>query len=209
MANQELEDYSKEFSSVQSDILSRLEAFTIQNHHGSNMLSGPLQGRFLAMISRMLKPKLIVEIGTYTGYSALCLAEGLPTDGRLITIDTDINLSSTHESFLLKSIHADQIVVKYGDAKVLIPAIEGIFDLVFIDGAKKDYLFIYEQCVMRMRSGGVLLIDNVLWKGKVLEEEKDSVTQAIHDFNHYVRKDQRVDHVLLPLRDGIMMVQVK
>ncbi|MCB0604890.1 MAG: O-methyltransferase [Saprospiraceae bacterium] len=189
--------------------LQELDIYTHQHHHSPNMLSGAYQGRLLSMISKMVKPKNIIEIGTYTGYSALCLAEGLSPGGMVHTIDVDERLKKTHDMFIKNSPWSGSITTYFGDAKQVIPELGIRPELVFIDGAKKDYSVLFDICLPLMPSGGVILADNVLWKGKVLEEDMDDRTRAIHQFNHKVSQSPEVEKILLTIRDGLFWIVKK
>jgi len=173
------------------------------------MMSGVVQGRFLSMISAMSAPKRILEIGTFTGYSALCLAQGLATGGVLHTIEQNDELEELICQGISKAGLTERIVLHIGDAIEVIPQIEEIFDLVFIDGDKREYVAYYEAAMEKLRPGGFILADNVLWDGKVLEKPipHDAQTQGIVAFNAHVQADPRVENVLLPLRDGLMMMR--
>jgi len=173
------------------------------------MLSGLVQGRFLSMISAMIAPKRILEIGTFTGYSALCLSKGLAPDGLLHTIECNDELEELIQQAIEKGGRRGQIVLHIGDALTIIPQIDETFDLIFIDGDKRDYTAYYEAALSKLRTGGFILADNVLWDGKVLEEPlpQDAQTQSIATFNSYVHDDPRVENVLLPLRDGVMLAR--
>jgi predicted O-methyltransferase YrrM len=174
------------------------------------MLSGHLQGRFLSMVSKMVRPKYILEIGTYTGYSALCLAEGLQPDGKLVTIDINEELESMCRRYFSQSPYHQQIDLRIGDAKAIIPQLNYPFDLVFIDADKENYLFYYELLIPKLPSGAFILADNVLWSGKVLDEQhKDKETQSLREFNTHILNDTRVEKLLLPVRDGVMIIRVK
>jgi predicted O-methyltransferase YrrM len=171
------------------------------------MLSGHMQGRVLAMFSQMIRPSVILEIGTYTGYSALCLAEGLQPDGKLITIDINEELEGgVRASFKASRFH-HQIDYRVGNALEIIPMLNDSFDLVFIDADKENYSRYYDLVINRVPLGGYILADNVLWSGKVLSEKPDKDTQAIQHFNRKVHMDSRVENVLLPIRDGIMIMR--
>ena len=173
------------------------------------MLSGHLQGRFLSFISKVYQPALILEIGTYTGYSALCLAEGLQQEGRLMTIDVNEELESFTRSFFDRSSFKNQIDYRIADAAVEIPSISGPIDLVFIDADKRNYALYFDLVIDKMRSGGLILVDNVLWSGKIIDEfAKDKSTQALRDFNTKVATDSRVEPLLLPIRDGLFLLRV-
>jgi predicted O-methyltransferase YrrM len=173
------------------------------------MLSGHLQGRFLSFIAKVYQPSLILEIGTYTGYSALCLAEGLKQGGRLITIDVNEELETFTRSFFDRSSYKEQIDYRIADAAVEIPFIAGPIDLVFIDADKRNYALYFDLVISKMRSGGLILVDNVLWSGKIIEESaRDKSTQALRDFNTKVANDSRVEPLLLPIRDGLFLLRV-
>lgn len=173
------------------------------------MLSGPLQGRFLTLISQIMRPRRILEVGAFTGYSALCLAKGLAEDGILHTIEVNDELRSILETFVQRANLQQQIVLHVGDAAEIIPALEEMFDLVFLDAGKMDYLRHYELALPKLRAGGLLLADNVLWSGKTLFDPEDETARALHAFNEHVQADDRVENLLLPLRDGLMLVRKK
>ena len=173
------------------------------------MLSGHLQGRFLSFIAKVYQPSLILEIGTYTGYSALCMAEGLKAGGRLITIDVNEELETFTRSFFDRSAYKEQIDYRIADAAHEIPAIEGPIDMVFIDADKRNYALYFDLVIDKMRSGGLILVDNVLWSGKIIEDSaRDKSTQALRDFNTKVANDARVEPLLLPIRDGLFLLRV-
>lgn len=203
-------EYCERFSSPESPALHDLNRYTHANVLQPRMLSGHLQGRVLSMISHMIKPNIVLEIGTYTGYSAICLAEGLAANGRLITIDVNPEL----EDVILS--HADQAGLKgkiqfiVGDAYQIIRTLPHSYDLVFIDADKLSYSKYYEQVLERLNPGGFILVDNVLWSGKVVDEkelEKDKDTKSLHEFNTKVAIDTRVEKVLLPIRDGLYLIR--
>jgi predicted O-methyltransferase YrrM len=173
------------------------------------MLSGHLQGRVLKMLVQMMRAKTILEIGTYTGYSALCMAEGLPDEGRLITIDINDELQWIQDKYFMLSPHGHKIERHFGDAREVIPMLPLDFDLVFMDADKENYLHYYELLLTRLKPGAVILIDNVLWSGKVLHEPhpNDLETQVMKALNKRVTEDPRVENVLLPIRDGLMAVR--
>lgn len=200
--------YCESVSSAVPDYLTNLEAYTRANHQGAGMISGAFQGRFLAFMSRLIQPKIVLEIGTYTGYSALCFAEGLAPGGKVHTIDIDGNLQDTHEKFIGASPFRDQIKIHYGDATLLIPELGIQPDLVFIDGAKKDYTKILDIVLPMMPAGGMILADNVLWKGRVIDpSDTDNKTPAIRAFNERVAADAGLDKFLLPIRDGLFCIR--
>lgn len=171
------------------------------------MLSGHLQGRVLAMISRMIQPKRILEIGTYTGYSAICLAEGLQPGGKLITIDVNEELEDMVRKNFEKAALSAQIDFRIGNAVDIIPQLNEKFDLVFIDADKENYSRYFDLVIDNVNLNGIILADNVLWSGKVLDEKPDKDTKAIIGFNRKVAEDERIQNVLLPIRDGIMMMR--
>lgn len=205
-----IEEYARLMSEPESELLKRLNRETHAMVLQPRMLSGHLQGRFLAFLSKLIQPKLIVEIGTYTGYSALCLAEGLAPQGKLITIDINEELEDFTRSFLVESPFATQIEYRIADAKEIIPHIEGPIDLVFIDADKKNNDLYYELIIDKVRPGGVLMVDNVLWSGKITDEKaNDKSTKALKEFNEKCSRDARVEPLLLPIRDGILILRKK
>ena len=208
-ASARLDDYLLQHVSSQDAALAWIERQTQLRMVHPRMLSGVVQGRFLTMISQMLRPSCIVEIGTFTGYSALCLAQGLAEGGVLHTIECDDELEDLIREALAMAGCSEQVVLHIGEALKLIPQISGPYDLVFIDGDKREYTAYYEAVLPRLRSGGYILADNVLWDGKVLDASlcTDAQTKAIVAFNQYVQTDPRVENVLLPLRDGLMMIR--
>ena len=199
--------YSEKHTSPESALLARINRDTYASVLMPRMLSGHLQGRFLSMVSQMIRPKYILEIGTYTGYSALCLAEGLTPDGRLITLDINEELESRVRGYFSQSNYALKIEFRLGNALKIIPELSETFDLVWIDADKGNYSNYFDLVIDKVRSGGFILADNVLWSGKVLEEKPDNDTRAIMDFNKKVSADTRLEKVLLPIRDGIMMMR--
>jgi caffeoyl-CoA O-methyltransferase len=209
--SEDLEDYIERHTDAVPEILQQLERETWQKIINPRMLSGAIQGRFLSMMSKMMQPQLVVEIGTYTGYSALSLLEGLAATGVLLTIDINDELDAIHQKYLLRHPSRHQIQRLFGDALDILPTIEGPIDLVFLDADKSNYLSYYDLLIPRMRSGGLLLIDNVLWSGKVVEPIKDGDidTTVMLALNRKVQEDPRVDNVLLSMRDGLMMVRKK
>lgn len=206
----EIEEYARLHTEKEPDLLQQLNRETHAKVLYPRMLSGHLQGRFLSMISKMIRPKYILEIGTYTGYSALCLAEGLQSEGKLVTIDINEELESMCRRYFSQSPYHQQIELRIGDAKVIIPQLTYPFDLVFIDADKENYLFYYELLMPKLHSGAFILADNVLWSGKVLDSEyKDKETQSLREFNTHILNDTRVEKLLLPIRDGVMLIRVK
>jgi predicted O-methyltransferase YrrM len=173
------------------------------------MLSGQVQGRFLSMISKMIKPVNILEIGTYTGYSALCLAEGVQEKGELHTIEIDEELEDIITKYFRQSFHKEKLYLHIGNALEIIPSLKKTWDLVFLDAEKKEYLQYYEMILPHLKKGGFLLADNVLWNGKVTESvsENDAETQAVMRFNDFIQNDPRVENLLLPVRDGLLLME--
>jgi predicted O-methyltransferase YrrM len=208
---QDLSEYCESYTSPESEPLAKLNRETHVKVVSPRMLSGHLQGRFLSFISKLQQPKLIVEIGTYTGYSALCLAEGLAENGKLISIDVNEETSAFAKSFIEKTGYAQKIELVLADAKAYIPTIKDAVDLVFIDADKKNYLNYYHLVIDKLNKGGLIIADNVLWSGKITlpESEMDKETLALHQFNQFVQKDNRVENLLLPIRDGLMVVRKK
>lgn len=202
----ELTEYAERFTSDESPVLKELREHCYAHYEDSSMLSGFYQGRLLSMFSRMIRPRVVLEIGTYLGYSALCFAEGLAEGGKVITLDVNEETNKVARSFVEKSEYKDRIEFRLGNAVEIIPAIPGSFDLVFIDADKPNYTNYYNLVIDRVRPGGFIIADNVLWSGKVLDEVKDENTQALHDFNQMVLADDRVSNILLAVRDGLMVV---
>ena len=207
----ELSDYCENNTSAETDILAQLNRETHLKVVSPRMLSGHLQGRFLSFISKLQQPKLVVEIGTYTGYSALCLAEGLTENGKLVSIDVNEETSAFAKSFISKTEYANKIDLVLADAKDYIPTIKESIDLVFIDADKKNYLNYYHLVIDKLNKGGLIIADNVLWSGKITMSENamDKETLALHQFNQFIQLDNRVENLLLPIRDGLMVVRKK
>lgn len=207
----ELSAYCENNTSAETDILAQLNRETHLKVVSPRMLSGHLQGRFLSFISKLQQPKLVVEIGTYTGYSALCLAEGLAENGKLISIDVNEETSAFAKSFIQKTEYSNKIELVLADAKDYIPSIKESIDLVFIDADKKNYLNYYHLVIDKLNKGGLIIADNVLWSGKITmpESAMDKETLALYQFNQFVQKDNRVENMLLPIRDGLMVVRKK
>lgn len=204
-----LTDYAEDFTSGESDLLRELREHCYAHYTDSGMLSGFFQGRVLSMLSHMIRPKVVLEIGTYLGYSALCLAEGLADGGKVITLDVNEDTNKVAREFVERCELKYKIDFHLGNAIDIIPKLPETFDLVFIDADKPNYSNYYDLVFDRLRSGGFIVADNVLWSGKVLLDEKDEDTQALHDFNKMVRADERIENVLLAIRDGLMVVRKK
>jgi predicted O-methyltransferase YrrM len=203
-----LDSYLLEHSSQEDPVLKELARQTYLNEIHPRMLSGHILGSFLTLFSKMLSPERILEIGTFTGYSAICLARGLREGGRLTTIEVNDELQETSLEFFRRAGLEEQIDLINGDAKDLIPTLTGNFDLVFLDAHKDDYPDYYDLVIERVPSGGYILADNVLWGGKVLENPlPDATTRTIDQFNQKVNGDHRVENLILPLRDGVMVIK--
>lgn len=206
-----IEDYCKEHTSKESEALRYIDRQTHLRFLKPNMISGNWQGNLLKVLSLLVQPKNVLEIGTFTAYATLCLADGLAEDGVVHTIEKDVIL----EDFILSTIekygYEDRIKLHIGNAMEIIDQIEGDFDLIFIDADKANYPAYLEKCVSRLRSGGLIIADNILWYGKVVLPVKDSdkETKAIKLFNETVSKDSRFDSLILPIRDGIMVARKK
>jgi caffeoyl-CoA O-methyltransferase len=206
--NPVIQQYCDDHTQPESDVLKRLSRHTFANVMQPRMLSGHFQGRLLAMLSKMIRPRYILEIGTYTGYSAICLAEGLSEGGKLITIDINPEHEDSIHRFIDEAGMSNSIQFIVGDALNIIKTLPHKFDLVFIDADKPNYLKYYEQAIDCLNDGGYFIADNVLWSGKVIDEQRlarDKDTQFLHAFNERIHSDDRVEHILLPLRDGLMM----
>jgi caffeoyl-CoA O-methyltransferase len=202
-----IQAYAEKHTSPESELLRKINRDTHAHVLRPRMLSGQLQGRLLSMISCMVRPASILEIGTYTGYSALCLAEGLQAGGRLVTIDINEELEEKVRAYFLRSGMNDRIEYIVGNAVQIVPALKQTFDLVFIDADKENYSRYYDLVIDNVNLGGIILADNVLWSGKVLDGKPDKDTKAIVEFNARIQQDARVENVLLPVRDGIMMMR--
>ncbi|MCL2726752.1 MAG: O-methyltransferase [Bacteroidales bacterium] len=205
----DIDKYVQSHTSPADEALSWIERQTHLHAIHPRMLSGVVLGRFLSMVGVMLTPGRVLEIGTFTGYSALCLAKGMGPDGVLHTIECNDEWEELIRQGFSRAGLAERIVLHIGDAVAVIPQINETFDLVFIDGDKREYIAYYEAAMDKLRPGGFILADNVLWDGKVLNEPlpRDAQTQGIAAFNDHVQADPRVENVLLPLRDGLMMVR--
>jgi predicted O-methyltransferase YrrM len=210
-------NFSKDFNNYislhttpEDALLQELTRTTNLHAMQARMLSGHIQGKLLELISKMISPSNILEIGTFTGYSAICLAKGLAPDGVLYTIDINDELRYIAEDFINRSPVADKIKLYTGDALQIIPQIDANFDLVFIDGDKREYIAYYNAVIHKTKKGGYIIADNVLWSGKVIEKVKpnDKYTTALLNFNSLVQNDTRVENLLLPLRDGMMILRV-
>ena len=209
LVNEAIEGYSEKYTSGESKVLRELRQKTFGEREDSRMLSGFYQGRLLAMFSKMLGPKRILEVGTYMGYSTLCLAEGLTADGKVITLDVEPETNQIARDFWAKTELGSKIESHLGQATGIIPNLEETFDLVFIDADKANYSTYYDLVFPKMRIGGLIIADNVLWSGDVLNadmgEDVSVSTQALHDYNVKINSDDRVSNILFAVRDGLMV----
>ena len=208
--SEELERYIEQHSQKEPELLVALNRETHQKVLQPRMLSGHFQGRVLSMLSKLIRPEHILEIGTYTGYATLCLCEGLQKKGSVDTIDINEELAFIQKKYFDLSPWKDQITQHIGDAMEIIPSIDKKYDLVFIDADKENYLNYYDMIVPKMKVGGIILSDNVLWSGKVLDEPnpKDLSTNILLEYNKKINEDPRVETVLLPIRDGLTVTRV-
>lgn len=210
MISQPAEQYAANFSSPEDALLQEVHQYTLQHHPQAHMLSGNVQGQLLSILSHLLQPRRILEIGTFTGYSALCLAKGLATDGQLHTIELREQDAATAQGFFNKSLNKEKIVLHVGNALDCIANLEETWDIVFIDADKTGYIDYYELILPKLRSNGLIIADNVLFHGQVLESPvKGKNALAIHAFNEHVQKDDRTEQVLLTVRDGLSVIRKK
>ena len=206
-----IEDYIRDHSEEEPELLRELTRETHLKVIQPRMITGHFQGRVLSMLAKLINPKYILEIGTYTGYSALCLAEGLQTDGELHTIDINEELNAMQRRYFDRSGLGERIIQHTGNALDIIPHLETVFDLVFIDAEKTDYPNYFEAVLEKTRPGSVILSDNVLWSGKVVEplNAKDRATKTLLEYNKKLQEDPRIETVLLPIRDGLTLSRVR
>jgi len=208
--NKKLEQYIEQYSTPEDPVLEDLYRQTHIRFLNPNMVSGHLQGKLLEFISLMISPENILEIGTFTGYSAICLSKGLKPGGKLITIELNDELADFAQSYFIKAKVDKQILQLTGRAQDVAPGLDLMFDLVFIDGDKREYVEYYKLIIDKVKPGGFIIADNVLWGGKVLENESsDPQTKGIIDFNEMVRKEPAIEKVILPVRDGLMLIRKK
>ncbi len=201
--------YCENVSLPQSELLKELDRETNLKTLKPRMLSGHLQGALLHMLIKIHGSKRILEIGSFTGYAAICMATALPEKGELITLEANEELKYISSKYFKKAGLENTITQHFGDAKELVKTLEGSFDFVFIDAGKKDNEYYYEKTLPMVPAGGLILVDNVLWTGKVLQEKKDKNTQIIHDFNQKMARDERIESLYLPLRDGLAIFRKK
>lgn len=208
--NAEMDRYLENHASAEPEILRKLRRETFQKTTQPHMISGYQQGRLLTIISKILQPKNILEIGTFTGYAALCMAEGLPKEGKLTTLDVNEDLAYLPKKYFAESEFSNQIHFKLQDAKEFLKETDEVFDLVFIDADKENYAEYFKLIKPRTKSGSVVMFDNVLWYGKVLEEDpKQKSTQVIKELNDLAAKDEDFENLILPLRDGVNLLRRK
>ncbi len=208
MIETEIQNYAENFTSEENEILRELRRKTFGEREDKSMLSGFYQGRLLSMFSKILAPRRILEIGTYMGYSALCMAEGLPDDGRIITLDVDEETNAIAKEFWAMTPFYSRIDAFIGDATQIIPVLDETFDLVFIDADKPNYSNYFDLIFPKLRVGGIILADNVLWSGRVLNAaNEDENTKALHAFNQKIQSDDHVSNILLAVRDGLMLIR--
>lgn len=207
----EIDKYILNHIDPEDEILKELDRETNLNVLGARMISGHLQGQVLSLLSKLIRPKSILEIGTFTGYSAICLAKGLEEGGKLFTIEIDDELENIAKKYFEKAGIQNLIVQKIGPALEIIPTLKETFDLVFIDAHKPEYPAYYEAVFDKVNKGGIIIADNTLWSGKVLElpADDDIATQGIIQFNEMIKNDNRVEKVILPLRDGMTIIRKK
>ena len=208
-ALKKISKYCERHTTPQSEVLYQLERETHLKTLAPQMMSGPLQGQLLSFISALVQPSIALEIGTFTGYAALCIAKGLAPTGQLYTIEVKEELEYLIRKYIEKAKKQDTIQLSIGDAADIIPTLPTPFDLVFIDAGKRFYAEHFDLVIDKVRSGGVILVDNVLWSGKVTLKKHDKDTEIIHAFNKKVLQDERVENVLLPIRDGINIIRKK
>lgn len=203
----QLQQYIDDHSMKESDLLKALDRETHQKVLQPRMLSGSYQGRLLALLAKMIGPKKILEVGTYTGYATLCMAEGLTTGGSIDTIDHNEELADMQRRYFDQSPYGNQIVQHLGEAKDILKTLTGPYDLVFLDADKENYPHYFDLIIDKLETGGILLSDNVLWSGKVLEKATDEATSSLQEYNHKINTDVRVETVVLPIRDGLTITR--
>lgn len=204
-----IQQYALTHSSPLPPLLQRMERETYVQVPMPQMLSGPIQGLLLKQITAMMRPLRVLELGTFTGYSAICFCLGMPAEGKLYTIDNNDELENRVRAYFAEAGLTHRIDYRIGNALDIIPQLQETWDLVFIDADKKNYIAYYEMVLPRLRPGGFILADNVLWSGKVVEEIKDKQTRYMHDFNEHIRRDDRVENMIIPLRDGVNTIRKK
>lgn len=208
LVNITAEAYAAKFSTAEDELLQEINRYTTQTHTKAHMLSGQVQGSFLTLLSRLLQPTKILEIGTFTGYSALCLSKGLQVGGKIHTIELREEDAATARAYFEQSINRDKIVLHVGDAKLIIPTLNEVWDIVFIDADKTGYIDYYELILPFVKPNGIIIADNVLFHGQVLKQTiSGKNARAVDAFNKHVRNDERVEQVFLTIRDGLLLIQ--
>jgi predicted O-methyltransferase YrrM len=208
IVNSSVQQYSEKYTSAEDELLKEIAGYTYQHHPHSNMLSGHLQGKLLEMISCMIGPKRILEVGTFVGYSALCLAKGLPDNGQLHTLELREEDAKRAKSYFDRSFFKEKIILHIGDALKIIGELNETWDLVFIDADKENYTNYFNRIFPQVRSGGFILADNVLYHGQVLEKEiKGKNARAIQEFNDYILSRTDFEKLMLPVRDGVYVIR--
>jgi predicted O-methyltransferase YrrM len=210
LINPLVQEYAEKFSSVEDALLKEVNDFTTKNHPEHHMLSGHLQGKFLEMTSMMIRPRRILEIGTFTGYSALCLAKGLTEDGILHTIELRENDAATAKGFFDRSVYKEKIILHTGDAREIVSKLDEVFDLVFIDADKPGYIEYFNLVFPKLRKNGFIFADNIFFHGQALEAEpKGKNARAIKEFNQYISERTDIEKMILTLRDGLYLIRKK
>jgi predicted O-methyltransferase YrrM len=209
MINEDLQNLLLQYCEPESELLQRINRETNLKVLMPRMLSGHYQGRVLSMLSKLVNPRRILEVGTFTGYATLCLAEGLHLEGKLYTLDINVELEDMVRRNFADSAYEKQIVYLLGDAMQNIPQLDEVFDLVFIDADKKNNGAYYDLVIDKVRPGGLIIVDNVLWSGKVLSNQQDKDTRNIITFNDKIAKDPQVEKLILPVRDGLFVIRKK
>jgi len=210
LINPKAEQYAKQYTSALDELLEEIENYTIANHPHAHMLSGHVQGKMLELFSKMIAPKRILEIGTFIGFSALCLAKGLQADGKLITLELREEDAATAKQYFAKAGMGPKIELLIGDALQIIQTLREKWDLVFIDADKVNYINYYELTLPSLKSGGWILADNVFFHGDVLQENiQGKNAKAIQAFNEHIKNDDRIERVMLTIRDGLFLIQKK
>ena len=206
--NQDIEDYAYDHTQDEGDLLNRLQKETYNKLEVPQMLTGRIEGRFLKLLALLVGARRIIEVGTFSGYGTLSMAEGLPDNGEIVTCEIDPPAISFARRFFAESRHGKKVVLMEGPALETLKSLSGLFDMAFIDADKENYLNYYEAILPLMRSGGLIVVDNVLWSGRVLNPQ-DASDKAIHEFNEKVKSDSRVDQVMLTVRDGVYCLRKK
>ena len=209
LLNETLKNYLEQYCEPEPELLKHIDRETNLKVLMPRMVSGHYQGRVISLLTKLINPKRVLEIGTFTGYATLCFAEGLAEDGKIITLDINEELEDRVRGYFSKSAYADKIDYRIGNAAEMIPLIEETFDMVFIDADKKNNFTYYQLVFDKVRTGGIIIVDNVLWSGKVLANKEDKDTTNIINFNDEIARDGRVEKLILPVRDGLFLIRKK